>query len=182
MLSTIPALFNFNGVKFKELDDMSTLEKVFFEEFIFNSYSQFESRRLSWAKNSSDEVLVGLQSTFVDVPRWAIKSGEEFVGFWFIADDENINAPRVDSYVAPMFVGGQIDYIILEIASRLSKETSAPFFISVDKECESQVEAFSNFVENIPDDGLIPCRSIVIDSYNPELNDCYDFIRDSYIA
>jgi hypothetical protein len=47
MLSKTPLTFNYEEVTLKELDDLSSLEKVLFNEFIIASYSNMDSQRLA---------------------------------------------------------------------------------------------------------------------------------------
>lgn len=182
MLSTTPASFNFNEVKVKEFDEMSTLEQVLFDEFIFKAYGQMESRRVKWAPRNADELMIVLRREFADVPRWVVRSGENFAGLLILIEDEALQGFRFETYVAPEFISGHIDVAMMEIAQRLAKESSARIYYAIDLNCEIQINALHKFIHEVPTIGNV----VNCDDFNKDaetgLNEAYERIRQAYVS
>jgi hypothetical protein len=143
MLSKTPLTFNYEEVTLKELDDLSSLEKVLFNEFIIASYSNMDSQRLSWAPHNADQIFRSLNSTFKNDIRWVIYSKGKLAGFWFITEKENKEL-TIEFYVSHGFEGGALDCFLSSFFCKLGQQTKNNVYVDLSNIPNKRVECFIN--------------------------------------
>lgn len=181
MLSKSPLTFNYEDISLKELDDLSSLEKVLFNEFIVSSYSKMDSQRLKWAPHNADQIFRSLNTTFKEDARWIIYSKKKLAGFWFITEKEN-HELEIEFYVSHGFEGGALDCFLANFFYRISQQTKEDVFIDLHNLPEKRLASFLNN-ESFSNLNLnhVNCKDLKNDLESPAFEALLSFVKEYYV-
>jgi hypothetical protein len=181
MLSQTPSTFNHKEVTFKELDELSSLEKVLFNEFIVSSYSHMDSQRLSWAPYNADQIFHSLNTTFKEDIRWVIYSKGRLAGFWFITEKDN-NELGIEFYVSHGFEGGALDCFLSTFFSHLSQQVKSNLFLNLNNFSDRRLNCFlDEETLKVADLKHVNCRDLKSEIKDPNFEILIEQVKAYYL-